>query len=101
MKVLKRSLSLSLHPGAELSYPELVTLLAKISYSVNSRPLGLANVSQSSQQEESMLPLTPNMLLLGRSSNFSPPIEFSSEENFCARLAYVGHLEKEWWDGWM
>ena len=57
VKVLKRTLNLSLHPGVELSYPELVTLLAKISYTVNSRPLGLANVSQSSQQEDNMLPL--------------------------------------------
>ena len=31
VKVLKKTLNLSLHPGVELSYPELVTLLAKIS----------------------------------------------------------------------
>ena len=101
VKVLKRTLNLSLHPGVELSYPELVTLLAKISYTVNSRPLGLANVSQSSQQEDNMLPLSPNMLLLGRSSNFSPSMEFSSDDRFCARLAYVGQVEKEWWDRWI
>ena len=101
VKVLKRTLKLSLHPGVELSYPELVTLLANISYTVNSRPLGLANVSQSSQQDDNMLPLTPNMLLLGRSSNISPPMEYSADERFCTRLAYVSQVEKEWWDRWI
>ena len=101
IKVLKKSLSLALHPGVELSYPELVTLLARISYSVNSRPLGLANISQSSQQEDYMLPLTPNHMLLARSSNVSPPMEYSGEDKFCARLAYVAQVEKDWWDRWI
>ena len=101
VKVLKKSLSLALHPGVELSYPELVTLLAKITYTVNSRPLGLANISPSSLQEDHMMPLTPNMLLLARSSNISPPLMYSGEERFCARLAYVAQVEKEWWDRWI
>ena len=101
VKVLKKSLSLALHPGVELSYPELVTLLAKISYTVNSRPLGIANISQTSQQEDYMMPLTPNHLLLARSSNISPSLEYSGEDRFCARLAYVAQVEKEWWDRWI
>ena len=35
VKVMKKSLSLALHPSVELSYAELVTLLARISYSIN------------------------------------------------------------------
>ena len=101
VKVLKKTLSLALHPGTELTYPELVTLLAKIGYTVNSRPLGLANVSPSSQQEDHMLPLTPNMMLLARSSNISPPLEYSAADKFCCRLAYVAEVEKEWWDRWI
>ena len=101
MKVLKKSLSLALHTGVVLSYPELVTLLARISCSVNSRPLGLASVSPSSQQEDHMVPLTPNMMLLARSSNSSPTIEYSDDDRFCRRLAYVGEVEKEWWGRWV
>ena len=82
VKVLKRTLSMSLRPGVELNYPELVTLLARISYTVNSRPLGLANVSQSDHQEDMMMPLTPNMMLLSRSSSNSPPMEYSPDERF-------------------
>ena len=94
-------LSLALPPGVELSYPELVTLLARISYTVNSRPLGLANVSQSDNQEDIMMPISPNMMLLSRSSSNSPPMEYSPDDKFCASLSYVAQVEKEWWDRWI
>ena len=100
VKVLKKSLVLALNPGVELVYPELVTLLAKISYSINARPLGLSNTSSSSEQEDTMLPLTPNMLLLGRSSDLSPPLIYSEDQKFCSRLAYVSQVEQDWWDRW-
>ena len=100
VKVLKKSLLLALHPGVELTYPELVTLLAKISYSINARPLGLSSVSNTSQQEDIMMPISPNMLLLGRSSDTSPPLIYSEDERFCTRLAYIAQLEQEWWDRW-
>lgn len=58
VKVLKKSLSHALHPGVILSYDELVTLLARISYSMNQRPLGLANTSQNSLQEDQLMPLS-------------------------------------------
>ena len=48
-----------------------------------------------------MMPLTPNHLLLARSSNISPSLEYSGEDRFCARLAYVAQVEKEWWDLWI
>ena len=101
VKVLKRTLKLTLHPGVELTYPELQTLLAKITYTVNSRPLGLTSVSEGNQQEDVMMPLTPNMLLLGRSSSVSPPMVYSSDDRFCTRLAYVSQVEQEWWDRWI
>ena len=66
-----------------LSYDELVTLLARISCSMNSRPLALANTSYTDQQEDILLPITPNHMLLGRSSPESPPLEFFQ------RLAFV------------
>ena len=101
IKVLKKSLSLAIGPGVELTFPELVTLLAKISYTVNSRPLGLTRVSQTSNQEDNMIPLTPNMLLLGRSSSVSPSLDYSVDDRFCARLAYVAQIEQDWWDLWI
>ena len=100
VKVLKRSLVHAINPGVELSYPELVTLLAKILYSINARPLGLCSTPNTSQQEDIMLPLTPNMLLLGRSSDLSPPMVYSSEDKFSRRLAYIEQVEADWWSRW-
>ena len=97
IKVLKKTLNHAIRPGVELSYPELVTLLARISYTVNDRPLGLAETSASSEQEDFLAPLTPNMMLLGRSSSISPPMVYDANEKFCARLAYVAEVEKDWW----
>ena len=101
VKVLKKSLAHALHPGVVLSYDELVTLLSRISYSINQRPLGLANTSQSSQQEDNMVPLTPNLILLGRNSNESPPLDYSEDDKFCSRLAYVSTVETTWWRKWV
>ena len=47
-----------------------------------------------------MMHITPNMLLLGRSSDVSPPLIYSEDEKFSARLAYVAQVEKDWWDRW-
>ena len=101
VKVLKKSLAHAIHPGVILDYGEFITLLSRISYSINQRPLGLNNTSQSSLQEDNMMPLTPNMMLLGRTSNESPPLEYNEDEKFCSRLSYVAKVESEWWGKWV
>ena len=60
VKVLKTTLAQALNPGVFLTYDELVTLLARISCSINSRPLGLSNISPNDQQEDILQPITPN-----------------------------------------
>ena len=85
VKVMKKSLHLALQPGEILTYSEIVTLLAKISYAINSQPLALQNVLSGSQQEEDMMPLTPNQLLLGRSNIQVPNMTFDDENKYSAR----------------
>ena len=101
VKALKRSLLQTLGAGVTLAYDELVTLLARISCSINSHPLGLQNTSDTSQQEEDLRPITPNQMLLGRSDPESPPLEYSEDDKFCKRIAYVAEVEREWWKKWM
>ena len=101
VKVMKTSLSQALNPGVILSYEELVTLLARISCSINSRPLGLGNISSNDQQEDFLQPITPNQLLLGRSSPESPPLDYAKDDKFCQRLAYVAAVEDDWWEKWI
>ena len=48
-----------------------------------------------------MVPLTPNMLLLGRSSIESPSLVYDGNDRFCARLAYVAQVEQDWWSLWI
>ena len=45
VKIMKKALSGALPVGKELKYSEMVTLLARITFSINSRPLALASVS--------------------------------------------------------
>ena len=99
VKALKKSLVQTLHPGIILTYDELVTLLARISSSINSRPLGLGQKSSADQQED-LLPLTPNDMLLGRSSSLHPPLNYSKADKFSQRVAFVAEVELEWWKRW-
>ena len=101
VKVMKKSLSLALHPSTELTYAEVVTLLSKITYSINSRPLSIATTSPTSQQEDIMLPLTPNHLLLGRATIDVPDMDFKEGDKFSARLAYIQQVHQAWWDRWI
>ena len=97
VKVLKKSLAHVLHPRVILIYDEQVTLLARILYSMNQRPLGLANTSQNSLQEDQLMPLTSNMMLPGKNSNESPPLDYAEDQKCTARLGYVAAVETEWW----
>ena len=101
VKVLKKSLDHALEPGVLLSYSELVTLLATISFSINSRPLGLSPVSGESQQEDFLSPLTPNQLLLGRTDDSGPPLDYDGDDRFTRRLAYVTEVYNTWWNEWI
>ena len=101
VKILKRSLSLAINPGVILSFSEMVTLLAKISHSINCRPLGIDSVSGDSQQEHNFIPITPNHLLLGRSGEDSPPLDYEEDSPITARLAYVSAVYETWWKYWI
>ena len=102
VKVLKQSLQHALPSGVVLSFSELNTLCAKISYVMNSRPLGLSNVSHSNQQDDFMSVVTPNQLLLGRSADASPPLDYKeSDGKFTRRLSYVSSVYDSWWSKWI
>ena len=100
VKILKKCLNLALAPGTVLKYSELVTVLAKISHCVNSRPIGLGSTPQDSQQEDFMSPITPNQLLLGKTGDEAPPLEYEDDDRLTARLAYVSGVYNTWWKSW-
>ena len=101
VKVLKKSLNLALQSGEVLTYAELVTLLARIATSVNSRPLSISNTSSNSEQDDIPMPLTPNHLLLARSTSEPTKLEYDEGDKFSRRLAFVQSLQDEWWRRWI
>ena len=101
VKILKSSLHHSLPAGRELRYSEMEALLSRVAMSINSRPLALQNVSSTSQQDEDMMPLTPNQLLLGHNTAEKPSMEYSEDNRFSARLAYIQSVHTEWWRRWI
>ena len=48
-----------------------------------------------------MLPVTPNMLLLGKTSKLFPLMVSTQDDRFCTRLSYIAQVEKEWWERWI
>ena len=98
---MKRSLNLALQKGQVLAYAELVTLLARIATSINSRPLAISRTSSSSDQPDSLLPLTPNHLLLARSTSEPSALEYLDDDKFSRRMAYVQCLHDSWWKSWI
>ena len=101
VKIVKKALMHVLPAGRQLTYSEFETLLGRVEYSVNSRPLALATVSNTSQQEDMMQPLTPNQLLLGRTNAEVPAMSYDDNNKFSARVAYVQNVHAEWWARWI
>ena len=101
VKVLKQSLKHAIAPGVVLCFSELNTLLAEISFTVNCRPLGMAGVSGDSQQEDNLSPITPNQLLLGRTDDDGPPLDYTGDDKYTTRLSYVTQVYNCWWDKWI
>ena len=101
VKVLKQSLHHALAPGVVLSYSEMNTLLAEISFTINCRPLGLSNVSGDSNQDDFLVPITPNMLLLGRTNDDGPVLDYKDDDKFTSRLSYVTQVYDCWWSQWI
>ena len=101
VKVLKTALNHALPAGKVLTFSKMVTLLARIAFSVNSRPLALAHTSTTSQQEDDMMPLTPNQLLLGHNTSDKPGMEYQEFDKYSARLNYIHSLHSEWWRRWI
>ena len=93
----KNSLDLALPRGRTPTYSEMVTLLARITNSINSRPIGVYNKGDQSSEIQ---PITPNMLLLGRSEGKCNRTMFDISETLPQRCMYVRDLLNSWWSKW-
>ena len=97
VKATKKCLKTAVPNDNELTYSELVTLLAEISYTINCRPIG---VFGGNDQSDEIQPLTPNQLLLGRSSFDSKAPVYDLSTSLPKRVVYIKSLLDKWWTMW-
>ena len=84
-------------PGtACLDFIEFRMLLTKCADMINSRPIGVLLA------EDDLQPLTPNHLLIDRTSSGQVSQEsLNYGDKYCKRLKYVNKLSNQWWNVWI
>ena len=80
-----------------LTFGELLTVLLEVANIINSRPIGIVSGSDPEQPT----PLTPNDLLLGRSTGQVPQGPFDNKcRSVNRRFRYIQNIVTEWWETW-
>ena len=100
VRAAKEALDLMMPAGAaNLSMNEFRCVLNKVCNSINDRPLGVK--SSGSVNDGEILPITPNALLLGRSSTQPCSlIDIDDENRLVRRVKFVEEVERGWWALW-
>ena len=101
VRAFKEALDHVMPAGAkDLNFAEFDALLKKVSNLVNDRPLGVKRSGNTEDGE--ILPISPNMLLLGRSA-MQPPehyVEPEDENKLTLRTKFIEEVETLWWKLW-
>ena len=97
---MKEALDFMMPAGAEsLSFAEFEATIKKVANSINDRPLAVKSSSNTADGE--VLPVTPNHLLLGRTSTqINNLVDVDDEDKLTRRTKFVEEVEKEWWKLW-
>ena len=95
IKSVKRSIEHVIGQNT-LSFSEMQLMFFEIANVINSRPIGTVP----GNDPECPTPLTPNDLLLGRSSNEVPNGPFELNPTLARRFQFVQALIDDWWQRW-
>ena len=79
-----------------LTFSELQLAFFEIANIINSRPIGVTPGSD----PDCPLAITPNDLLLGRSTNEVPNGPFNTKVSVTRRFTYVQEIVDNWWKHW-
>ena len=79
-----------------LTFSELQLVFYEIANVINTRPIGVVPNSD----PECPVPITPNDLLLGRSTNEVPPGPLKAKASITKRYRFVQGLVDDWWKRW-
>lgn len=95
IKSVKRSIKHVLGENV-LSFSEFQLMLYEVANIINTRPIGVISGSD----PEFPNPITPNDLILGRSTNQVPQGPFEETTSITRRFVFVQKLIDEWWKVW-
>ena len=95
VKSIKRSL-LHVVGNNIMTFSELQTVLYEVSTIINARPIGIVSGSDPTQPRS----ITPNHLLLGRSTHEVVDGDFDYDKNVNKRHAFLKSLVDQWWQKW-
>ena len=84
--------------GSRLDEDSLRTFLCEAEYTINNRPLTVETLSD----PHSAPPLSPSMLLTGKTRLvLPPPGEFKREDLYCRKMwRHTQHMAQEFWSRW-
>ena len=87
---------LHLYKDTKLNYAELNCAVKRIANVLNHRPLSVQRTKSDGQEVDFLSPLTPNMLVTGRTAG-GPPKDCVEEDDPNVCLSFVHELERAWW----
>ena len=98
VKKFKKSFEL-LYSKTRLNYAELSCAVKRIASVLNDRPLSVQKSVNSYPDRDFLSPITPNMLLTGRSGKRAPAqqLDINYDDIPQDRLSFVEELELAWW----
>ena len=96
VKVVKSTLEHTLINQRTLNYAEMDTMFSSIADIVNRRPIAVQGYT-----EDDYHAICPNDLLLQRSRNSFPGVEYANDESLNRRQQVLKELEDTWWSQWI
>ena len=85
-----------LYRDSRLNYAELQCAVKRISNILNHRPVSVQRTKTDAPDSDFLSPLTPNMLITGRSAS-GPPQDYDDCDDAQVRCTYLEELERAWW----
>ena len=100
VRAIKETFDILLPAGANgLNYAEFETVLRKACNIINDRPLAVKK--SGNKKDGEILPISPNTLLLGRTSLQPPSLVDSEDGNkLTRRMKFIQEVEENWWSLW-
>ena len=80
-----------------MNYAEMSCAVKRIANVLNDRPLSSQKSHAEYPNEDFLRPITPNMLITGRSSSVAPIEHELSIDIPEERLSYIEEIERAWW----